>query len=82
MHILFFVQRFLPAKKQNSTVYPVDKVKGYTTVQLQNALVGSKSWNDWRDKIKNNYNNPTEIYVDELFNNWQCKLPIFSTLQK
>ncbi|MBQ0907545.1 hypothetical protein KBJ98_02390 [Flavobacterium sp. F-328] len=23
------------------------------------------------DNIKNRYDNPTEIYLDELFNNWQ-----------
>jgi hypothetical protein len=39
------------------------------TVQLQNALVNAKSWNEWRNNIKNMYANSTEIYVDELFNN-------------
>ena len=27
-------------------------------------------WNDVRDKIKNDYTNPTENFVDELFANW------------
>jgi hypothetical protein len=40
-------------------------------MQLQNSLVGASSWNEWRDNIKNRYDNPTEIYLDELFNNWQ-----------
>ncbi|MFV8356176.1 hypothetical protein ACNQGB_08370 [Flavobacterium sp. XS1P32] len=51
--------------------YPIDNVSGYTISQLQVALVGASSWNEWRDNIKNRYNNPTEIYLDELFNNWQ-----------
>jgi hypothetical protein len=54
-----------------STAYPIDRVNGYTLKQLQDALVGAKSWSQWRDNIKNKYDNPTEIYLDELFNNWQ-----------
>ncbi|OOV28884.1 hypothetical protein BXU11_02795 [Flavobacterium sp. LM5] len=51
--------------------YPVDNVSGYNINQLQGALIGASSWNEWRDNIKNRNNNPTEIYLDELFNNWQ-----------
>ena len=50
--------------------YPIDRVSGYTIKQLENALVGAKSWWQWRDNIKSKYSNPTEIYLDELFNNW------------
>jgi hypothetical protein len=39
--------------------------------QLQDALIGARLWNGWKDNIKNKYDNPTEIYLDELFNNWQ-----------
>jgi hypothetical protein len=39
--------------------------------QLQDALIGAKLWGGWKDNIKNKYDNPTEIYLDELFNNWQ-----------
>ncbi|RYC52150.1 hypothetical protein [Flagellimonas olearia] len=51
--------------------YPIDRVQGYTIKQLEGALVGAKSWNQWRDNIKNRYNNTTEKYLDELFNNWK-----------
>jgi hypothetical protein len=51
--------------------YPIDRVSGYTIKQLQDALIGAKHWNDWKVNIKNKYNNPTAIYLDELFNNWQ-----------
>jgi hypothetical protein len=51
--------------------YPVDRVSDYTAPQLEQALIGARNWTQWRDKIKNNYNNPTKIYLDELFNNWQ-----------
>ena len=50
--------------------YPVDRVSGYTIKQLENALNGAKSWNEWKDNIKNNYINSTSIYLDELFSNW------------
>lgn len=51
--------------------YPIDRVRGYSIKQLEGALVGAKSWNQWRDNIKNRYNNATENYLDELFNNWK-----------
>lgn len=55
----------------HGTSYPIDRVNGYSATQLQNALVGAKKWNDWRDNIKNGNFNATEVYLDELFNNWQ-----------
>ena len=39
--------------------------------KLSVALIGASSWNEWRDNIRNRYDNPTEINLDELFNNWQ-----------
>lgn len=50
---------------------PIDNVNGYTLKQLQDALIGARLWNGWRDNIKSRYNNPTEVHLDELFNNWQ-----------
>jgi hypothetical protein len=52
--------------------YPIDRVSGYNIKQLQDALIGARLWNGWKDNIKTKYdNNPTEMYLDELFNNWQ-----------
>ena len=31
--------------------FPVDNVSGYNINQLQNALIGANSWNEWRDNI-------------------------------
>ena len=50
--------------------YPIDRVSGYTIKQLEDALRGARSWTQWRDNIKSRYNNSTEEYLDELFNNW------------
>ena len=44
-----------------------DKVTGYSIKQLEDALKGQRTWNTWRDNIKNRYNNPTERFLDELF---------------
>lgn len=54
----------------NRNSLPIDRVRGYNVVQLQAALIGAKSWWEWRDNIKNRYNNSTEANLDELFNNW------------
>ncbi len=48
-----------------------DEVSGYTIRQIEDALYGQKHWNSLRDNIKSKYNNPTEKYIDELFNNWK-----------
>ena len=52
------------------SLYPIDRVENYTISQLENALVNARYWNQWRDNIKLKYNNSTEIFLDELFNNW------------
>lgn len=52
------------------SAFPIDHVNGYTIKQLEDGLIGAKSWIDWRNNIKATSNNPTEIFVDELFNNW------------
>ena len=50
--------------------YPIDNVSGYTISQIENAIKGVRTLEEWRDNLKNMYDNPTEIYLDELFNNY------------
>ncbi|HEX8577381.1 MAG TPA: hypothetical protein VF677_13890 [Flavobacterium sp.] len=57
----------------NNYNLPVDRVSGYTIQQLENALIGARSWWQWRDNLKNRFDNPTERYLDELFNNWEIQ---------
>ena len=63
--------------KQDSSVvqfnnrFPVDRVNSYTLKQLEQSLIGARHWRQWRDNVKNKYDNPTEQFVDELFNNSQ-----------
>ena len=49
---------------------PIDRVSGYNINQIENALQNATTWNTWKSNLKNNYNNSTEQYLDELFANW------------
>ena len=51
-------------------LYLNDDVHGYTIRQIEDALIGQREWNGWRDNIKNRYNNETEENLDELFAYW------------
>jgi hypothetical protein len=44
-----------------------DNVSGYSIRQLEDALIGQRTWNGWRDNIKNKYDNATETNIDALF---------------
>ena len=47
-----------------------DNVQGYSIRQIEDALQGKKTWNEWRDNIKNSYDNTTENNLDALFVSW------------
>lgn len=47
-----------------------ENVSGYTISQLEKSLIGQKTWSDWKNKIKNDYENPTENNLDKVFNYW------------
>jgi hypothetical protein len=47
-----------------------DNVSGFSIRQIEDALIGQKKWNDWKNNIKNKYNNDTENNLDALFNYW------------
>ena len=54
-----------------SGLYPQDRVSGYTIKQIENSLRNTNSWGEWKEHIKQqNSSNPTNIYINELFNNW------------
>lgn len=57
----------------NSTKIYVDQVNGYTIRQIEDALKGQKTWNGWRDNIKNRYSNGTEKHLDAAFAYWNSK---------
>lgn len=47
-----------------------DKVSGYTIRQIEDVLSYTSSWEDWKNNIKNRYNNATENHLDALFTYW------------
>lgn len=47
-----------------------DNVNGYSISEIEDALLGQRTWNDWRDNIKNSYDNGTENNLDALFIHW------------
>lgn len=50
-----------------------DQVSGYNIRQIEDALNGNTSWNGWRNKIFNNYNNPTKNNLNGTFQYWQTR---------
>lgn len=48
-----------------------DGVSGYTIKQIEDVLSNTSSWNDWKNNIKNRYNNPTENNLDKLFKSYE-----------
>jgi len=48
-----------------------DQVSGYTMYQIEQALKGAKTWTEWKNNIKNKYDNATENQLDNLFTYWQ-----------
>jgi len=53
------------------SLYPQDRVSGYTIKQIENSLKNTNSWGEWKEHIKQqNPSNPTNGYIDELFNHW------------
>jgi hypothetical protein len=69
-----------------STVYPDDRVNGYTIKQIQDAMVKlnllnigfappnnitiNSMWDTWYTHLRNDYTNGTEQFLDELYDSW------------
>ena len=47
-----------------------DLVSGYTIKQIQDALHGASNATEWKNNLKNNYDNITEQHLDALFASW------------
>ena len=50
-----------------------DSVSGYTVRQIEDAIDNQRKWNNWKDNIKNKYNNATENHLDAAFDYWNSK---------
>lgn len=47
-----------------------DQVEGYTLQQIEHAIMGAQTFNQWRDNLKNLYDNDTQDQVNALFAYW------------
>ncbi|WP_412466722.1 hypothetical protein [Pedobacter sp. KLB.chiD] len=47
-----------------------DLVSGYSMIQIQDALNGASNGTDWKNNLKDNYENNTKQHLDALFNAW------------
>ena len=56
---------------KDSLIHGVDNVEGYTIRQIEDALIGQKTWNGWRNSIKNKYKNGARNNLDALFAAYQ-----------
>ena len=54
----------------NGSLCPVDNVSGYTINQVEDQVMNVKHFYSLNNALRDNYNNPTENNLDELFNNW------------
>lgn len=48
-----------------------DMVQGYTISQIEETLNNVRSWDEWRTRIFNSYNNVTENNLEALFNEYR-----------
>lgn len=49
---------------------PLDQVEEYTIVQIEESLRDVKNFYEWKDNLRNNYENNTEQHLDALFDYW------------
>ena len=54
----------------NGPQFPLDNVSGYSLRQIENMVMNNATFTGFKDDMKRVYNNPTEIYLDQLRNNW------------
>lgn len=51
----------------------IDNVGGYSLIQIETSLKGTRNANDWKNNLKNLFNNETEDYLDAAFDFWSNK---------
>lgn len=50
--------------------YPFDRVSGYTISDIESVLSNSGRLLELKENLKNNFENPSEIFLDELFDQY------------
>lgn len=57
-------------RHRGSLEFPLDRVSGYSILQVEQGLRGATTWNSWRNNMIIRHDNPTENLMNELFRNW------------
>nr|WP_293302305.1 hypothetical protein [Allomuricauda sp.] len=65
--VIDLVDDFNQRDKLNNSALPIDRVKGYTLKQIQTSLNHARGPHGWKERLKSQHYNSTEVYVDELF---------------
>jgi hypothetical protein len=65
--VIDLMDTFNQYKSYDPEEYANDNVSSYSLAQIEEALKGAKTLEEWRDNLKNLYDNPTESNLDELF---------------
>lgn len=50
---------------------PLDRVEGYTFLQMENCLRRSNGFTQFRNQLRDRHENNTEELLNELFENWE-----------
>lgn len=56
-------------QRDKNNEYPIDRVSGYNLQQIASALRGAHNLDDWKNNLKL-VNNPTNVHLDEYFNQY------------
>jgi len=54
-------------QRTSSTLYPLDRVNGYNLNQIQSSLNNCRELDCWENKLRDNYSNSTEPFLDDIF---------------
>lgn len=61
------VDNFNQRTQLGNNALPNDLVSGYTLGEIQSALDNSRTFEQWKTKLENNYNNNTEVFLNNVF---------------
>lgn len=57
-------------RTEYGNIYVLDNVSGFTINQVENEVMQTRKFSELKTNLIDNYDNPTEGNLNELFNNW------------
>lgn len=74
-HVLAYYSNFRPEVAERFSNYQVETTHLYMKFSPQDSIqyteliqLSTVPFEEWRDKLVNNYSNTTEMYIDDVFN--------------